>query len=301
MSADRYASKVPKALVLLLPFLVSSAWAGQPVAGWGAHPMGSAVSSLWLTGPESPEKPPPLALAFYVGPDGWHDREWTWDARVLVPSGQITLRSTALELSLAVDPGQKSATVQGQTFDLSKANAFVVRDFLGEGATAKVSPLGLFPLEKLTGEDPASVAFLRQHPEAEARILAALEEDAEAARAALPLRPTVAGTWGIDTEGVSCTDNPHTLAFSPDGLEMTLRYAKGLEGNPPTRVSYKVLSDGPGFLRLAMQGEERRTDAGALVIWELVLLSSDSYCWHRTDWQTGGCTQPAKRCPSTSP
>lgn len=281
---------------LLLAFVASSTWAGQPVAGWGALPLGSAVSSLWLTGPESPDKSPPLAIAFYLGPDGWHDREWTFDSEVLSPAGRVTLRSAGLELSLVVDPGKASVTIQGQAFDLSKANAFVVRRFLGEAAAAEVAPLGLYPLAQLPPADSAARAFLRQYPEAEVKISAALEEDVAAARATLPLRPTIAGTWGMEGEGVSCADNPHTLAFSPDGLEMKLQYAKGGEGTPPTEVTYVVVSEGPGVLRLAKNGEDMRSEAGELVQWDLVLLGADSYCWHRSDWQAGGCTKPAVRC-----
>lgn len=266
-----------KRLFLLLAFAASSTWAGQPVAGWGALPLGSAVSSLWLTGPESADKPPPLAIAFYLGPAGWHDREWAVATKILGPSGRASLQGEGLELSLAVDPGQGAVTIQGQTFELAKANVFIVRRFLAGGAAADVIPLGLYALSQVPRAEPAVLAFLRQYPEAEAKISAALEEEAAAARAALPLRPTIVGTWGMEGEGVNCSDNPHTLAFSPDGLEMKLQYAKGGEGTPPTAVSYVVVSEGPGFLRLEKNGEDLRTEAGDLVQWDLMLLGPDGW------------------------
>lgn len=104
------------------------------------------------------------------------------------------------------------------------------------------------------------------------------------------------GQWGFEVEGASCEDNPHIISFSEDGSKMSLRYSVGLDGDPPTAATYRVIAEGPGFLRMAMDGETRTTEAGVPVPWDLVLLSPDSYCWHRTDWQPGGCTQPATRC-----
>ena len=112
----------------------------------------------------------------------------------------------------------------------------------------------------------------------------------------LGIRDIVAGTWGWDVEGASCEDNPHTLEFSGNGKKMTLRYAKSLDENPPTEAVYKIVREGPGFIRMEKTGETEKTTDGKLVAWDLVLLGPSSYCWHRTDWQPGGCTQPAKRC-----
>lgn len=106
-----------------------------------------------------------------------------------------------------------------------------------------------------------------------------------------------AGSWGFQVKDASCEDNPHTISFSDGGMTMKLRYAKSLNENPPTEATYRVLAEGPGYLRMAMEGETRTTDAGVPVIWDMVLLNANSYCWHRTDWQPGGCTQPATRCP----
>lgn len=112
----------------------------------------------------------------------------------------------------------------------------------------------------------------------------------------LTFEEIVTGTWGFEMEGASCEDNPHTIEFSADGQFMFLRYSKSVDGEPPTITKYKLLGEGPGFMRMAMEGETRTTDEGDLVKWDMVLLDPDSYCWHRTDWQGGGCTQPANRC-----
>lgn len=108
------------------------------------------------------------------------------------------------------------------------------------------------------------------------------------------------GTWGLDADGVRCDENPHTIEFPPDGRTMVLRYAKGVGDKPPFVANYRLIGEGPGFLRMKLDGETRKTETGDLVEWDLVLLSADSYCWHRTDWQEGGCTKPATRCAERS-
>lgn len=114
----------------------------------------------------------------------------------------------------------------------------------------------------------------------------------------LTFREIATGTWGFDVEGASCEDNPHTIEFSADGQFMFLRYSKSVDGEAPPVTKYELLGEGPGFMRMAMEGETRTTDEGDLVKWDMVLLAPDSYCWHRIDWQEGGCTQPAHRCSS---
>jgi len=80
---------------------------------------------------------------------------------------------------------------------------------------------------------------------------------------------------------------------------MLLEHATPIErasGNPQPVVRYRVLESEP-FLRMAIEGETRKTPAGDLVVWEVVMLSPDRYCWHRTDWPEGGCTAAIERCP----
>jgi len=106
-----------------------------------------------------------------------------------------------------------------------------------------------------------------------------------------PVRALLAGTWGFSDDGGGCADKPHTIRFSEDGSEMFLRYE-----NPPGEGAYKVLSEGPRHLRLAMRDEVQRTEAGALVEWDLILLESGAYTWHRTDWAEHLRTWPVRRC-----
>ena len=130
-----------------------------------------------------------------------------------------------------------------------------------------------------------------------AAALVALVVRAQDADTRPTLREAAAGVWGFEAKGASCKDNPHTISFSPDGTEMTLRYSKSFDESPPVQARYKILADGEDYLRMSMYNEDRKTDSGELVVWDLLMLSYDSYCWHRTDWSENGCTQPASRCP----
>jgi hypothetical protein len=61
-------------------------------------------------------------------------------------------------------------------------------------------------------------------------------------------------------------------------------------------VRYRVLERTPKYLRTQIEGEAERTADGNLVVWDVVGLSPDLYCWHRTDWPPGACTDKIERC-----
>ena len=50
-----------------------------------------------------------------------------------------------------------------------------------------------------------------------------------------------------------------------------------------------------------MNGETRTTSNAALVVWDLVLMSSNRYQWHRTDWGDAGLTKAIIRCNGSTP
>jgi hypothetical protein len=114
------------------------------------------------------------------------------------------------------------------------------------------------------------------------------------------------GTW--DWAGIrgSCRDNPHTISFSVDQQFMTLTYRRPfkpdaeLQLDPlrPTEVRYEVRERSRKAIRvfLVQPVETRRTDAGDLVTWDLVLLSRDAYRWRRLDWPASGGTRDVVRC-----
>jgi len=62
---------------------------------------------------------------------------------------------------------------------------------------------------------------------------------------------------------------------------------------------YKILDDDQGFLRVAMEDEPRLDAEGRPVIWHVVLVDDDTYCWGRDDWEPGSCTPVRRRCPMT--
>lgn len=68
------------------------------------------------------------------------------------------------------------------------------------------------------------------------------------------------------------------------------------DGSIGDRAEYEVIAYTPDSIRLFLVGETRRTSAGELVLWDLVLVSADAYCWHRSDWPQGGCTKRIVRC-----
>jgi hypothetical protein len=114
-----------------------------------------------------------------------------------------------------------------------------------------------------------------------------------------------AGTWDWEDADGFCESNPHTIAFSPDRSLMTLTYAEGWAdstGMVHPGAEYEVQGQSRRHVRGSMRGETRRTDAGDLVVWDLVLTSPDTspdtYRWHRTDWRSGELTKEVRRCPA---
>lgn len=110
-----------------------------------------------------------------------------------------------------------------------------------------------------------------------------------------------AGTWDwADAEGF-CQKNPHTITFSPDRSVMALAHREAWTDSAGVahRVAeYEIREHSRHHVRGFIRGETRRTEAGELVVWDLVLTSPDSYRWHRTDWPWGSYTNEVLRCPS---
>lgn len=74
----------------------------------------------------------------------------------------------------------------------------------------------------------------------------------------------VAGTWDWETDSVPCGEMTHTISFSADHRLMFL--------------NAKTPWTGPdGGKHSNTEGETRRTSTGALVVWDLVLTSPNSY------------------------
>jgi len=109
----------------------------------------------------------------------------------------------------------------------------------------------------------------------------------------------LAGTWCWPNIN-NGSHNPHSLRFSADGQKLFLEYSHphvGADGKPHLGVEYDVESIDPKQARMRLVGETRKTDAGEPVVWDLVVLPAERYCWRRTDWKADACTDPVTRCP----
>jgi hypothetical protein len=110
----------------------------------------------------------------------------------------------------------------------------------------------------------------------------------------------VAGTWGWVEGTRTCTSDPHMLSFSPDRTSMFYRYPQAADSAGARDVRYEVRGHGRDFIRMFMVGETRTDSTGALVEWDLVLVSDDLYVWRRSDWPKGASTRPIERCSRSS-
>jgi hypothetical protein len=116
-----------------------------------------------------------------------------------------------------------------------------------------------------------------------------------------PLLSHFEGTWGRPGSVDSCQENAVTIRFSDDGGEMRIQYSQPITG--PDNVSgtnfrYRVIGVAGSSVRMALDVETRTTADGDLVVWDLVRLSDEAYCWHRADWEPESCTPPRIRCES---
>lgn len=264
------------------------------VSGGGGFALSSSVTSMWGAVDETaPPGKKLLSFAIYFrGTTGWHDRKWESDLQFDADPFSIEFRSDLTALRAEVDRTTRTLTVLGRQIDLGNGNVILV-DHVDRPGEEVVSILGEFDLSTPEDANPA-LWLLQQNQELMSRVLG---PEVVARDRPLPVLPDIlTGTWGWEVEGASCDDNPHTLTFSDDGKTLTLRYARSLDENPPTTVVYTVVGDGDGYLRTKKVAETETAEDGQVVTWDLVVLDVNSYCWHRTDWQPGRCTRPARRC-----
>jgi len=109
---------------------------------------------------------------------------------------------------------------------------------------------------------------------------------------------SVKGVWGWDTE--QCNNNPATISFKTDGSIMYFDTYKGMYlgdvSKPIKRIEYVIESEKENVLITSIKGEDRLDDNSKPVGWDLVIQSTDNFCWHRTDWAEGACTKSLMRC-----
>jgi hypothetical protein len=106
------------------------------------------------------------------------------------------------------------------------------------------------------------------------------------------------GTWGWEGSD-DCTASPQRLRFSADRRHMLLSLTPKDEHDKRAarlEATYRLLGDVPNGLRMSLAGEKRVDAHGNPVTWDLMLLDSNQYCWHRSDWPGTGCTRSVVRC-----
>jgi len=107
----------------------------------------------------------------------------------------------------------------------------------------------------------------------------------------------VEGEWGWASDvPLNCATNPHTISVTPDQKQMILRNREPVDSTGLQEARYDIVSYSGPTIRLSMHGETRRTPAGDLVLWDLVLLDPNFYAWRQTDWLPYRFTRILERC-----
>ncbi len=109
----------------------------------------------------------------------------------------------------------------------------------------------------------------------------------------------------VDGLNNTCATNPARLSVTRDPDHVTFDWPVPFtvfDGSQRTRVDYDLVEERSDALVLRLEGETRRTDAGAVVVW---LLRPDAarqgFCWGRTDWPVIRCEHAYRRCPDLAP
>jgi hypothetical protein len=117
--------------------------------------------------------------------------------------------------------------------------------------------------------------------------------------AELSIRSALPGRWDWADASPRCGDSAAQFEFSEAGSELRVHVATGvyLDSTPlGPDATYRIMGESPRVMRMHMLGEIRRTESGDLVVWDLVLLDADAFCWRRTDWRPEACTKRLTRC-----
>lgn len=112
----------------------------------------------------------------------------------------------------------------------------------------------------------------------------------------LDLFDFIQGRWDYTSDAPACSVSPFTLDVASDRRQFTIRSEPTEEVAEPLESVYEVLVVKPEFIRSRIIGEERLTEDGEPVIWDIIPLDESSFCWRRADWAEGGCTAPVIRC-----
>ncbi|HEV8337930.1 MAG TPA: hypothetical protein VGR67_16085 [Candidatus Polarisedimenticolia bacterium] len=160
-------------LATILLFTATATAAGK-VEGIGAFPLSESTVSMWLNEVVD-GKPRALAIVYFIGAPGWHNRKWKTDFNYHRDGGKdasYKLISDDLVLSLTISADMKTALVQGKSFPLENSNVFLVKGADGGAKKETVQAVGHFVLEATAG-NPASVDALNKNPDLATAVLGA--------------------------------------------------------------------------------------------------------------------------------
>ena len=99
------------------------------------------------------------------------------------------------------------------------------------------------------------------------------------------------GEWGWPEGENTCPLNPQRLEFSQDSETLTIRWS-----HTHDPAVYRILYNDSDSITMFLNGEDRVTDSGGKVIWQLRVMGEDRFCWRRTDWPGYACTSDLQRC-----
>jgi hypothetical protein len=154
-------------LVLALMVVFAEAQEKFEVKGFGGVPLSSKMTSMWLSGSDHH----PLLMAYFCGPDGWHNTQWKATASKFEQRklAWVELKSDKATLRLSIDPDTGEMEVQSQRFLLRESNTFLVLHTGDAPTVQRIVPLGTFSLPAST-DRPASALLLQANPGLIARI-----------------------------------------------------------------------------------------------------------------------------------
>ena len=139
---------------------------GYTVSGVGGFPISKNISSMWLAGPDRR----PLLMAYFHGPEGWHDTEWKVDSKFEKGKpGWAEFKSAKARQRLWLDTETGKAEVQSSEFNINKSNTFLILHMGEPSVRQEIIPLGVFELPQ-SKDEPASVLLLRASPNLADRI-----------------------------------------------------------------------------------------------------------------------------------
>lgn len=101
------------------------------------------------------------------------------------------------------------------------------------------------------------------------------------------------GVWGWPEGENTCPLNPQRLEFSTDNETVTFRW-----DHTHDPAVYRILYHDSSSITMLLVGEDRLTDSGDSVVWQLLVKGEDRFCWRRTDWPSYACTPDLQKCES---